>query len=286
MRKVSELKQLLETGTDEYIHQIAKYPLLSEKEFRELLQEYRQRKPQARSQARRKIIEGNLQLVLKVARRYLAHGEAVGLDYSDLIEEGSIGLMRALEKYNPRKHARFSTYANYWIEEYIRRAIARQAHVIRIPFHIQGRLRAWRQKYQKLTQKLGRFPTAQEVAAELKLNDAELSQLLADLWISLPQKSLENPVSEDGSLVLEDVIEDDDLSVNPQEQTQRIKQEVSQMLMELPAADRKLLTWRYGLNNTPAHSLAEIGRKLKISRERVRQLLERALRRLRKVMAK
>jgi RNA polymerase sigma factor (sigma-70 family) len=201
-----------------------------------------------------------------------------------MIEEGNIGLMRALEKYNPRRHTRFSTYATYWIDENVRRAIEDQSHTIKIPAHIQTKLKIWRRQYQKLSQNLGRLPSAREVAAALKLDALELSQIIADLNIALPNKSLETLVSEDANISLEDVIGDAGIPFLQSQNIQRIRQDVTQAVAELPKADRKLLTWRYGLGDTSTHSLAEIGKKMKISRERVRQLLERALRRLKKIV--
>jgi len=282
VKRALGLKLLTEYGSDEYIKQIVKYPLLNQKEFSRLFWAYRR----GSRVARRRILEGNLRLVVKIAGSYLPVARSAGLDFQDLVEEGNIGLIRALEKYKPRMRIRFSTYATYWIHESIRRAISEQSHTIRIPAHIQSRLKLWQRKYQRLSQKLGRVPSTQEMATELKLDDDEVSQLLADLRISFPQKSLENPITDDSNVSLEDVLGDENRPFSSRDRSQQIGQEVAQAVAELSPADQKLLTWRYGLNNTTALTLAEIGRKLKISRERVRQLVERALRRLRKVMTK
>jgi len=224
--------------------------------------------------AKQILIEHNLKIVLPVAKKY----QRPGVDIMDLVEEGNIGLLQAIEKYNPRKKVSFSTYAKYWIEQYIRRAIELHSKTIRIPPHIWGSLRKWIKTWEQLQSKLGRYPTIGEMAEKMQMTMRQVKNIVDAIELTHGMGSLETPIDEDEDLFVKDVISDKD-SKTPESliTTLRLHDELEQALSKLNPRERKILEMRYGLQTEERLTLEEIGKKLNLSRERVRQIEKRAL---------
>ncbi|MBI2069417.1 MAG: sigma-70 family RNA polymerase sigma factor [Elusimicrobia bacterium] len=230
--------------------------------------------------AKKTIMESNLKLVIPIAKKY----HRAGLDFLDLIEEGNLGLMHAIDKFEPSKGFRFSTYASYWIEQSIRRAIEEQSKTIRIPPHAWEALRKWFKAWDRLHGRLGRDPSVSEMAKNTGLTARQIKGIVNAAEAAKEMGSLESPIGNDENLVLEEVIKD------PQERTpdhaigaSRTNDEIKKALNELSYRERQVLTFRYGMKGAEVHTLEEVGKELKLSRERVRQIETRALERLRRI---
>jgi RNA polymerase primary sigma factor len=232
--------------------------------------------------AKDKILQVNLKLVIPIAKKYLYAGS----DLMDLIEEGNLGLLHAIDKFDPKKGYRFSTYASYWVEQYIRRYVEEQSKTIRIPPHAWTALRKWLRQWDSLHGKLGRDPTLTEMAKEMHWNANQVRTVLNAYEIVKGSTSLENPVyiEDHDEDTLGQMIEDDKQS-SPEDLISILKMhdELKNALSEIGDRERMILEMRYGLAGTNPMTLQEIGNKLKLSRERVRQLEERAVLRLRRV---
>ena len=258
-----------------YLREIGKIPLLSAEEELELAQ----RVVKGDKKAKDKMAEANMRLVVSIAKRYSGRG----LDFLDLIQEGNTGLLRAVEKFDPDKGFKFSTYATWWIRQAITRAIADQARVIRIPVHMVETMNKLLRTQRRMTQELNREPTIDELAKELEMEPDKVEYVIK---IKQDIQSLDAGVGRDGEdedSVLQDFIEDED-SVTPEESatTQLLKEQVQSVLSTLSDREQKIIRMRFGLDNGKSHTLEEVGQEFAVTRERIRQIEAKALAKLRK----
>jgi RNA polymerase primary sigma factor len=225
--------------------------------------------------AREQIIKANTRLVVSIAKRYMGRGVA----FLDLIQEGNLGLMKAVEKYDVHKGFRFSTYATWWIRQTITRAIADQARTIRLPVHINDRIRQIYKANRDLEQHLGRVPTPEELAAEVKMEPEKVQYILQVSWLPL---SLESPVGDDEDSDLGMFIEDE-LTPTPVQSAYQsmLKDKIEEVLGTLTPREARVLSMRFGLETGIPFTLEEVGEKFGLTRERIRQIEGKALRRLR-----
>jgi len=258
-----------------YLKQIRKTPLLTAEEEVKLSKRIKKKD----KKARRKMIQANLRLVVNIAKRY----KYLGLPLMDMIEEGNIGLMKAVDKFNPSKGFRFSTYAGWWIKQNIIRAIARQVKVIRTPAYLNELIVRWKKTSEQLSQKLKRQPTNKEIAKKMKLPKSRIQQVAN--WLLTQTSSLDAPIGEDGSTQAADLIEDR-TTESPDAGITRLmlRENVEGFLEVMSERERKVLDMRFGLLGGKTHTLAEIAKEIGVSRERVRQVEERALKRLKQAI--
>ena len=226
-------------------------------------------------QAREHLIKANTRLVVSIAKRYMGNG----VSFLDLIQEGNLGLIKAVEKYDYHRGFRFSTYATWWIRQTITRAIADQARTIRIPVHMTDRIRQFYKTNRELEQELGRQATIEELAAAMKLDVRKVQWIMRVSWLPL---SLESPVGDDEDSELGNFIEDE---VNPtplqSAYQSMLKDKLEEVLSSLSPREARVLRLRFGLDDGNPYTLEEVGRKFGLTRERIRQIEGRALRQLR-----
>lgn len=256
-----------------YLREIGEIPLLTEEEEKELGKKC----AEGDMDAKRRLEEGNLRLVVSIAKHYTGHGLAV----LDLIQEGNLGLMRAVEKYDYTKENRFSTYATWWIKEAITRALDEQSREIRVPVHVAENMKKVQKAGKQLQQELGREPSAAEIAARLgDKTEEDVKNILTYLQTPV---SLETPVGEEGETNLSDLVEDK-AEQTPEEAISLLvqKEEVRELLKLLNEREQTVIRLRFGLEDGRTHTLEEVGKELSITRERVRQIEARALEKLKK----
>jgi len=269
----SYLDDIADDSVRLYLREIGKIPLLSAEEELELAQ----RVVQGDKIAKDKMAEANMRLVVSIAKRYVGRG----LDLLDLIQEGNTGLLRAVEKFDPDKGFKFSTYATWWIRQAITRAIADQARTIRIPVHMVETINKLLRTQRRLTQELNREPTNEEIAAAMEIEVDKVEHIMK---IKQDISSLDASIRDDEEeSVLADFIEDED-TISPEESAtnQLLKEQVKGMLGALTEREQKILKLRFGLEDGKQHTLEEVGQEFSVTRERIRQIEAKALAKLRK----
>jgi RNA polymerase primary sigma factor len=226
--------------------------------------------------AREHLIKANTRLVVSIAKRYIGRG----VPFLDLIQEGNLGLMKAVEKYEYQRGFRFSTYATWWIRQTITRAIADQGRTIRVPVHMVDRIRQLYRTTHEMEQKLGRIPTTDELAEEIGVNTTKVEWMMRVSWLPL---SLESPINDDEEDSELGMFIEDQVTPTPIQSTYSnlLREKVQQVLDTLPPREARILRLRFGLENGRAYTLEEVGQKFGLTRERIRQIESKALRRLR-----
>ena len=254
-----------------YLKEIGKVPLLTAEEEIELAK----RMELGDQEAKKRLAEANLRLVVSIAKRYVGRG----MLFLDLIQEGNLGLIKAVEKFDYRKGYKFSTYATWWIRQAITRAIADQARTIRIPVHMVETINKLIRVSRQLLQELGREPTPEEIAAEM---DMPVERVREILKISQEPVSLETPIGEEEDSHLGDFIQDDNVPVPADAATfTLLKEQLEEVLGTLTEREQKVLILRFGLEDGRARTLEEVGKEFNVTRERIRQIEAKALRKLR-----
>lgn len=254
-----------------YLKEIGKVPLLSAEREIELAK----RMEEGDEDAKKELAEANLRLVVSIAKRYVGRG----MLFLDLIQEGNLGLIKAVEKFDYHKGYKFSTYATWWIRQAITRAIADQARTIRIPVHMVETINKLIRVSRQLLQELGREPTPEEIAAEL---DMPVERVREILKISQEPVSLETPIGEEEDSHLGDFIQDDNVPVPAEAAAQTLlKEQLDEVLDTLTEREQKVLRLRFGMNDGRARTLEEVGKEFDVTRERIRQIEAKALRKLR-----
>ena len=254
-----------------YLKEIGKVPLLTADEEIELAK----RMEDGDENAKKRLAEANLRLVVSIAKRYVGRG----MLFLDLIQEGNLGLIKAVEKFDYRKGYKFSTYATWWIRQAITRAIADQARTIRIPVHMVETINKLIRVSRQLLQELGREPTPEEIAKEMNMSVDRVREILK---ISQEPVSLETPIGEEEDSHLGDFIQDDNVPVPADAAAfTMLKEQLEEVLGTLTEREQKVLRLRFGLDDGRARTLEEVGKEFNVTRERIRQIEAKALRKLR-----
>ena len=255
-----------------YLHEIGRVPLLGDREL-----EVAKRVAEGDEMAKQELISGNLRLVVSIAKKFLGRG----MSFLDLIQEGNIGLMKAIEKFDYSKGYKFSTYATWRIRQAITRAIADQARTIRIPVHMVETINKMTRIQRQMTQELGREPTAEEIAKRMD-SDITPERVRQIQRINLEPVSLETPIGEEDDAHLGDFIEDKEvITPNEYASNELLKNELQRILNDLTPREAKVLKLRYGLEDGRPHTLEEVGKEFNVTREIIRQIEAKALRKLR-----
>jgi len=267
----TELSEIANDSIRMYLCEIGKVDLLTAKEEIELAQAIRK----GDQRAKQRLAEANLRLVVSIAKKYIGRG----LSFLDLIQEGNIGLFRAVEKFDPDRGFKFSTYATWWIRQAITRAIADQARTIRIPVHMVETINKLTHTQRRLVQELGREPLLEELAAEMDLDIKKVRHIKK---ISQDIVSLEAPVGTEEDSKLGDFIEDDD-AMSPSDFANKtlLKENIQAMLQYLSPREKKIIELRFGLIDGVGHTLEEVGKEFNVTRERIRQIEAKVLQKMR-----
>ena len=269
-----DFDQLSQDSVQMYLREIGRIPLISGDEEKE----FAKRIEKGDEEARKKLTQANLRLVVSIAKRYV--GRSSHLTLLDLIQEGNIGLFKAVEKFDYRRGYKFSTYATWWIRQAVTRALADQARTIRIPVHMVETISKFQQVKRRLLQDLGREPLSEEIAAEMNL---ELEKVHHLEKISQDSVSLEAPVGDDDEdSVLGEFIEDEK-TISPSQVAARrlLKDQLKSIILELTPREQKILSMRFGLEDGITHTLEEVGREFGVTRERIRQIEAKSIERIR-----
>jgi RNA polymerase primary sigma factor len=255
-----------------YLKEVRTIPLLTAEEEITLAKRIKK----GDEQARKKMIRSNLRLVINIAKRYFY----LGIPFLDLIEEGNLGLMKAVDKFNPARGFRFSTYGAWWIRQGIIRAIAQQGKMVRLPVYVNELLTKWKKTKERLTQKLNRPPTDEEIAKKLRVHRDKIEEI--NLWLSTKTSSLEAPIGEEEENQILDLVQNDSVA-SPDAVVEALfdKERVENLLEKMSDRERRVLDMRFGLDDGKTHTLAEVAKKLGVSRERIRQIEEEAIKKLR-----
>jgi len=270
-----EISHQVVDATSLYLKEIGYAPLLTAEE-----EVFYARKLQRGSEsARHRMIESNLRLVVKISRRYVNRG----LELLDLIEEGNLGLMRAVEKFDPELGYRFSTYATWWIRQTIERALMNQTRTIRLPVHVVKELNVYLRASRKLAQRLDHAPTPEEIAEEVGKPVADVLKILS---LSERISSIDVPVADKEKTLVETIADDNVFSPEYQLEDENLMSVLNEWLEQLPEKQREVLVRRFGLLNHQEETLEQVGREIGLTRERVRQIQVDALRRLGDVLRK
>ena len=275
----STYEEIVDDSVRLYLREIGKIPLLSTEEEFKIEKKVIHGTPKEQKKAKDKMAESNMRLVVSIAKRYSGRG----LDFLDLIQEGNTGLLRAVEKFDPDKGFKFSTYATWWIRQAITRAIADQARTIRIPVHMVETINKVLRTQRRLTQELNREPSTEEIA---KAMDMEPEKIEYVMKIKQDIASLDASVGRDGEdddSSLGDFIEDED-RISPEDSAanQLLKEQIAAILSTLTDREQKIIKMRFGIGGGKSHTLEEVGAEFSVTRERIRQIEAKALAKLRK----
>lgn len=265
-----------DTGFQLYLREIAQFPLLSPEEEIELSRKVKKGDQEARA----RMVRSNLRLVVKIARDY----SNLGLPLLDLISEGNIGLMKAVERFDPQKGGKLSTYAAWWIKQSIKRALANQSKTIRLPVHLVDKISKIRRVSSQMAEELGREPTDDELAEEIGMSSEKVAALKS---AAIRPASLDQPIGDDDSTAYSEIVSDKE-ALNPFEMVRDkdLREEVDDLLDFLDDRERQIIDSRFGLDGKRPKTLEEVGVKFGITRERIRQLQNIALNKLRKALNK
>ena len=263
----------MEHALKSYFREIRTIPLLTPQDEIELNKKIKK----GDEKARKRMIQSNLRLVINIAKRYIHFG----IPLLDLIEEGNLGLMKAVDKFDHRKGFRFSTYAAWWIRQGITRSISDQGKLIRMPVYMNELVAKWKKTKEMMAQKLKHIPSDEDIAKKLKVSKSQMEQV--NFWLTSKTSSLEAPIGEDDDSQVGDLVEDQ-TTAPPDIEIKHLldKEKVDNLLELMTEREREVLDMRFGLADGKTYTLAEVAKKLGVSRERIRQIEEEALKKLRK----
>lgn len=256
-----------------YLREIKHIPLLTAQEEIDLSRRIKK----GDEQARKDMIRGNLRLVINIAKKYMY----LGIPLLDLVEEGNLGLMKAVDRFDAKRGFRFSTYAAWWIRQGITRSISEQGKMIRVPVYMNELIAKWKKTKETLSQKNKAVPSQEEIAKKLKLTPEKVEQI--NFWLTTSTSSLEAPIGDEDESSVMDLVQDHTTPAPDAEITKMMdKERVAGLLEVMTERERQVLDMRFGLDDGKQHTLAEVADKIGVSRERVRQIEEEALKKLRR----